>query len=123
MARLLLTGLLQPNIVKKNTTMTSNTFNQNSDIAQMAEAIKRYLQQHPQAADTLDGVVNWWLLRQRYETATSIVGKALNQLVEQGELTTITTTGGKTIYRLNSSLKVFDNPATVNLGSETDKDC
>lgn len=70
------------------------------DVAEMVVTIKRYLKKHPQAADTLEGIVNWWLLRQRYEIAVEVVNKALEVLVEQGTLAKTSPRGSKPIYRL-----------------------
>lgn len=70
------------------------------DVAEMVDAIKRYLKKHPQAADTLEGIVNWWLLRQRYEIAEEVVNKALEVLVEQGTVAKMNPKGSKPIYRL-----------------------
>lgn len=71
-----------------------------SDIALMADAIKQYLNKHPQAADTLDGIVHWWLLRQRYESTVNLVNDALELLVQQGVLNKIVTHGNQTIYQM-----------------------
>lgn len=67
------------------------------DVARLALEIKRYLDSHPNAADSLDGVVGWWLTRQRVEDTATNVRLALEWLVTQGyaakqEL------AGKTIY-------------------------
>ena len=43
-----------------------------------------YLQRHPQAADTLDGIVRWWLPQQRYSVAQARIEAALRRLVSQG---------------------------------------
>lgn len=71
-----------------------------SDVRQLADAIRQYLSKHPDAADTLEGVVNWWLLRQRYESAVAMVSQALELLVQQGGLTKIKHRGSPTIYKL-----------------------
>ena len=67
------------------------------EVARLALEIKRYLDSHPQAADSVDGVVGWWLTRQRVEDSAINVQLALEWLVAQGyaakqEL------AGKTIY-------------------------
>jgi Fe2+ or Zn2+ uptake regulation protein len=71
-----------------------------SDIAHMADAIKQYLGKHPQAADTLEGIVHWWLLRQRYESTVALVNDALELLVQQGFLSKIDIHGSQTIYHV-----------------------
>jgi len=50
----------------------------------LAEKILRYLQAHPNASDTLLGIMEWWLLKQRIEIAANDVQKALDQLVVRG---------------------------------------
>lgn len=49
----------------------------------VAQALLRYLQSHPDAADTLEGVVKWWLPRQRYLDARERVEAALELLVQR----------------------------------------
>lgn len=49
----------------------------------VAQALLRYLQAHPDAADTLEGVVKWWLPRQRYLDAMESVEAALELLVQR----------------------------------------
>lgn len=49
----------------------------------VAQALLRYLQAHPDAADTLEGVVKWWLPRQRYLDAFECVEAALELLVQR----------------------------------------
>lgn len=46
--------------------------------------ILRYWELHPGASDTLLGITEWWLLKQRVEVAANDVQKALDQLVAQG---------------------------------------
>jgi len=59
-----------------------------------------YLHTHPSAADTLDGIIQWWLPIQRYETARGIIEKALDDLVEQGIVDYVETGDGRRIFRL-----------------------
>ena len=49
----------------------------------VAQALLRYLQAHPDAADTLEGVVMWWLPRQRFLDAVERVEAALEMLVSR----------------------------------------
>jgi hypothetical protein len=71
-------------------------------VSRLADEIVEYLGKHPAAADTIDGIVSWWLPRQRYETAYDLVSKALEILVQSGSLITIQGQSSKTVYKLNS---------------------
>lgn len=64
----------------------------------VAQQIARYLEEHPNAADTLEGVVHWWLARQRYEDSVQTVEVALAWLVEQGLVTKQIAPGGQNVY-------------------------
>ena len=61
-------------------------FNHEYEIERIAEEIQMYLFNHPNAADTLDGIARWWLTRQRYEEATTVVKKALENLIARGSV-------------------------------------
>jgi len=55
---------------------------------------------HPTAADSLDGILDWWLPRQRYETARLAIQHALDDLVRLGVVDEFVR--GKTrLYRLS----------------------
>ena len=82
-----------------------NTYPQNQndknidiDTVALANEITRYLQNHPQSADTLDGIVKWWLLRQRYRDTTEKVSHALSYLQKKGVLKKKRITDGTYIY-------------------------
>ncbi|MFO1310637.1 MAG: hypothetical protein U1F41_01090 [Burkholderiales bacterium] len=49
----------------------------------VAQALLRYWRAHPDAADTLEGVVKWWLPRQRFLDARERVEEALELLVQR----------------------------------------
>jgi DNA-binding PadR family transcriptional regulator len=51
---------------------------------EIEQTVLSYLQRHPQAADTLDGIVRWWLPQQRYSVAQARIEAALRRLVSQG---------------------------------------
>ena len=50
-----------------------------SDKANMRREIMQYLQMHPNAADSLNGVIDWWL-SDRYQAADV---KEVEQIIEQ----------------------------------------
>ena len=67
--------------------------------------IVEYLRAHPSAADTVDGIIQWWLIRQRYETARDVIQRALDDLVEQGVINYIVTDTEKKVFRLTPNQK------------------
>ena len=53
-------------------------------LSRLREEILDYLRTHPQAADTVTGIVSWWLPRQRGEATLASVQQALDELATQG---------------------------------------
>ena len=70
----------------------------NANVLIVAQEINRYLEQHPQASDTMEGIVQWWLTHQRFEQAWDTVHKALEHLVAKGSVAKHVTIEGKTMY-------------------------
>ncbi len=70
----------------------------NELVLAMAQEISHYLESHPEAADTLKGVVSWWLDRQRYEYSYHMVKQALDHLVAEGKVAKHVTVGGGILY-------------------------
>jgi len=64
------------------------------------DEIVAYLRAHPGAADSLEGIVEWWLPHQRYETAKSAIQLALNDLAAQGIVEEIILGDSARLYRL-----------------------
>ena len=54
------------------------------DESQIAYEILAYLSKNPGAQDTVDGIVEWWLLAQHIERQVAKVKNALTDLVERG---------------------------------------
>jgi hypothetical protein len=73
------------------------------DFPEVARRILRYLQANPQAKDTLEGIVEWWLLQERIEEAVDWVSKAITWLVTNGYLLEKKISGSKTLYEINPS--------------------
>ena len=71
--------------------------NSERDMQQIADDITNYLARHANAADTLEGITKWWLLRQRIEDSSVQVQQALEYLCDKGEIKSVQA-GGKTIY-------------------------
>jgi hypothetical protein len=67
-------------------------------LARLSDEILRYLRAHPQAADTVDGIVEWWLPRQRYDETVDQVQLVLDELVARGLVDQITLVDGTVLY-------------------------
>ncbi|MEP6592524.1 MAG: hypothetical protein ABJC51_02465 [Acidobacteriota bacterium] len=55
-----------------------------SDDEAVDVAVLGYLEAHPSAGDTLEGIADWWLERRRVVAAVDTVMSALERLIEQG---------------------------------------
>lgn len=62
--------------------VTSNAHQPEKD--KIAGEILEYLADHPDASDTLEGIVQWWLLERRIEHEVVFVESVLSELVEKG---------------------------------------
>ena len=71
------------------------------DVLVIADQIVSYLATHQHSADTLEGIVKWWLLRQRLEEEAIKVQRAVDHLCEGGVLKGIPRHSGETIYMVN----------------------
>lgn len=52
----------------------------------LRELVLGYLDDHPTAMDTLDGIAEWWILRQQIQIEVRRVSAVLASLVEDGLL-------------------------------------
>lgn len=64
-----------------------------------AEAIEAYIARWPQAADTEEGIAQWWLPRMGVDLPLQDVHAALDRLVRQGVMTRTSLPEGSVIYR------------------------
>jgi hypothetical protein len=53
---------------------------------ELTEAILGYLAEHPAAMDTVEGIAEWWLMRQRARAAVERVERVLERQTEEGVL-------------------------------------
>jgi hypothetical protein len=53
-------------------------------IGKIGRCVLAYLKDHPKAGDTLDGIVDWWIPRQRLTEARARVQLALDDLKTRG---------------------------------------
>ena len=73
------------------------------DVLAVAADILRYLQHHPEAADTAEGIARWWLGGRRYEDSLARVQEAMPALVERGLVEKQTLPDGADVYRAGRS--------------------
>ncbi|MBD3316216.1 MAG: hypothetical protein GF344_10540 [Chitinivibrionales bacterium] len=80
--------------------------NTDDKIVGLANEILKYLQAHPYAADTAEGIAKWWIWNQRISEMTSNVQWALDYLVGKGLLVTKRITGTELYYSVDTELDV-----------------
>ncbi len=71
-----------------------------SDVDAVTREVIRYFIQHPSAADSLEGIAHWRLLKQRVREVVDETDAALRELVERGLIDRIAVTGGPALFRL-----------------------
>jgi hypothetical protein len=64
----------------------------------LSRVILRYLDTHTDAADTAEGISQWWVARQRYEDSKAAVERALAELVKQNLVKRSMLADGTVIY-------------------------
>ncbi len=55
-------------------------------IEMIAKDIQEYFGAHPHAGDTLEGITQWWVSRQRLQNARELVTAALQYLIARGDI-------------------------------------
>lgn len=70
------------------------------EASEKVRQIQSYLEEHPAACDTLEGIVMWWLQRQRVNETVTDVYQALQELKASGMVLERKTPDGKTLYFL-----------------------
>jgi hypothetical protein len=63
--------------------------------------ILAYLYDNPEAGDTFDGIVEWWLLDQKIKFETRNVSEAVARLVGEGLIEEHEESDSRIIYKLN----------------------
>jgi hypothetical protein len=69
---------------------------------EISREILNYLADHPEASDTFDGIVQWWLLERKICQTVQNVRNALEDLVARGLLTE-QSRSDKPVYRINAA--------------------
>ena len=68
---------------------------------QAANKILRYLIENPKAKDTLEGIVDWWLLQQDIKQSVTLIRKAVDGLIHKGFLLEKQGNGRTKYYQVN----------------------
>ena len=67
----------------------------------IARNVLAYLSAHASARDTLEGIVEWWLVEQRIVEQTAAVKDVLDGLVAEGLLLESKGADARTFYHIN----------------------
>ncbi|WP_313341560.1 hypothetical protein [Stenotrophomonas sp.] len=70
---------------------------------EVADTVLAYLRAHPEAADTLQGIVRWWLPQQRYNRESGRIEAVLMLLAERGRLQVRLLPDGQVLYALSDA--------------------
>lgn len=68
---------------------------------ELTEAVLEYLAEHPQASDTLEGIAEWWVMRQQVRAEVKTLVKVLRRLTGSGLLEKIGY-GDQAMYHLKA---------------------
>jgi len=71
--------------------------------SQVGYQILAYLIEHPEAQDTLEGIVEWWLLESTIKFQTARVKEAISELVANGLILEHKGLDSQGHYRINQS--------------------
>ena len=71
--------------------------------SQIGNEILTYLVEHPEAQDTVEGIMQWWLLERQIKFQTARVKEALSELAAKGLVIELKGSNSKTHYRINKS--------------------
>ena len=90
---------------------------------QIAYDILAYMAENPDAQDTLEGIVGWWLSEQEVKSNTALVGEALTELVNRGLILARRCKDARTYYKVNRrKLKEISALLTRPGGADAPKD-
>ena len=79
----------------------NNSLGEEDHIFKVARQILAYLKEHPNAADTVDGILEWWLPRQSLVEQRQVVERALRNLVNRDLIRVVDSADSRKHYQLN----------------------
>ncbi len=71
--------------------------------------ILAYLADNPEAGDTFEGIVEWWLLHQRIKYETRTVSDAVNKLIDEGLIQEEKGSDARVVYRVHRGARHVQN--------------
>ena len=77
---------------------------------EIARHILDYLTDHPEAGDTLEGIVQWWLMERHIQKMVLSVSGIVTDLVQKGALIQ-ETIAGTCVYRISSTIEKVSKDA------------
>jgi hypothetical protein len=77
----------------------------NVELSPIARDVLAYLIEHPESQDTLEGIMQWWLLEQEIKRWIDQVQAAIAELVARGFVLERRGKDGRIHYRINRSRK------------------
>lgn len=69
-------------------------------LAAAVAALEAYLERHPEAADSVQGIEQWWLLSMGVDVSENVVKLALEELEQRAFVRRTTLPDGQVIWRL-----------------------
>ena len=91
-----------------------------TEVSETARDLLGYLIENPDAQDTLEGIVEWWLLDRTIQRGITQVKETLDQLVEQGLIIEQQGSDARIRYLFNEEWK-GEIAALLNKEKETDR--
>ena len=70
-----------------------------ASVAKIARAIADYVGNNPQAQDTLEGIIQWWLPEVEHKPRVAVIKQALDELVAGGLITAHKAKDTQILYR------------------------
>lgn len=67
-------------------------------VEELADEIRLYLDRHPKAADTLEGIRAWWVADRHQQESPEHIARALDHLVRIGAIELHRMPGDRQIY-------------------------
>lgn len=68
---------------------------------EIIKAILRYMFEHPQACDSIEGIIDWWVVQGRISIQVEEATDAVRDLVTQGFLVRAVATISSVLYAVN----------------------